>query len=155
MKSEAMINEIQVHPNYPLLFLACADGIIRVFNYNTMDEYPSFQLKDKKQHCSITTLNFTLSGDFLLSGDEQGTVMIWNSDKINKSTEGNVENSIRTTLYPIVSAKWFTYRPFSENYRFVCLVQDCTAQLYQFQFADTSSYSRAEKSRLKSKINLL
>ena len=58
--------------------------------------------------------------------------MIWNSDKINKSTEGNVE-----------------------NYRFVCLVQDCTAQLYQFQFADTSSYSRAEKSRLKSKINLL
>ena len=47
MKSEAMINEIQVHPNYPLLFLACADGIIRVFNYNTMDEYPSFQLKDK------------------------------------------------------------------------------------------------------------
>lgn len=103
----------------------------------------------------MTTINFTLSGDFLLSGDEQGGVMIWNSSRISNSVEGNLENSLRTTLYPIVSAKWFTYKPFSENYRFVCLVQDCTAQLYQFQFADSSTYDRPGKAKLKSKINLL
>jgi hypothetical protein len=103
----------------------------------------------------MTTINFTISGDYLLSGDEQGAVMIWNSTNVNDSKEVKLENSLRTTLYPIVSAKWFTYKPFSETYRFVCLVQDCTAQLYQFQFADTSSYARVGKTRLKSKINLL
>ena len=125
-----------------------------MFNYENFEEYNPFQLKDK-QNLSMTTLNFTISGDFLLSGDEQGTVMIWNTNKVTNKTEGTLQNTIRTTLYPIVSAKWFTYKPFSESYRFVCLVQDCTAQLYQFQFADGNSFGRPGKSKIKSKINLL
>jgi hypothetical protein len=111
-------------------------------------------MKDKKT-ISITTINFTTSGDFLLSGDSEGGVVIWNSSSINSRTEGVPENSLRTTLFPIVSAKWFTYKPFSESYRFVCLVQDCTAQIYQFQFADGNSYGRPGMAKIKSKINLL
>lgn len=151
---ETMINELQVHPVLPLIFAGCADGVIRVYNYDTLEEYNPYQVKDKAQS-SMTTLNFTTTGDFLLSGDDQGTVMIWDSAQVTKRTEGMLQNSLRTTLYPIVSAKWFTYKPFSETYRFVCLVQDCTAQLYQFQFADGNSFGRPGKSQIKSKINLL
>ena len=154
LAQEIMINEIQVHPNYPLLYVACADGHIRVWNYENLNEYPSLKLKDK-QPFSMTTINFSPKGDFLLSGDEQGGVMIWNSNQMTSENTGKLENSLRTTLYPIVAAKWFTYKPFSETYRFVCLVQDCTAQLYQFQFADSSSYSRPGMEKIKSKINLL
>ena len=149
---EPLINEIQLHPTLTLLFAACSDGYIRVWNYEDGTEYPSFKIKDKDP-CSMTTINFAPKGDFLLSGDEQGAVMIWNS--IGDNNDYELENSLRTTLYPIVSARWFTYRPFSESYRFVCLVQDCTAQLYQFQFIENNSFSRTQKSKLKSKINLL
>ena len=121
---DALINEIQLHPTLTLLFAACADGYIRIWNYEDGTEYPSFKIKDKDPW-SMTTINFAPKGDFLLSGDEQGAVMIWNS--ISDANEFELENSLRTTLYPIVSARWFRYKPFSESYRFVYLVQDWTA----------------------------
>jgi hypothetical protein len=66
------------------------------------------------------------------------------------------------TDMPIISCRWFSYKPFAENYRFVTLVKDGSAMLYQFQFVDRKAKSHLYShgganatKQVKSKINLL
>ena len=61
---------------------------------------------------------------------------------------------------PIISCRWFTYKAFKENYRFVTLVKDGSAIIYEFQFIDKKAKSHlytgnTSKKQLQSKINLL
>lgn len=132
----------------------------RVYNYESLSELAAFGTKTTPER-SMTTIDFTAKGDFLVSGDDQGNVIIWDTSDTIESDHREVENSLRTTIAPIVAAKWFRYKPFAENYRFICLVQDGTAQLYQFQFVDKNAKSaiyvhkKLGKNKLKSKINLL
>jgi WD40 repeat protein len=132
------VNEFQIHPQLTLLFAACDDSMIRVFDYWSGNEYPAFKLPES-QKWAITSLDFTFNGDFLLSGEDQGSVMIWDSSSLASSEDRYLANSLRTTMFPIVASKWFRYKPFADNYCFVSLVQDGTAQLYQFQFVDPNA----------------
>ena len=79
--------------------------------------------------CSALTLDFTAHGDFLLSGDAEGNVLIWDTEKLIQ-TSGTMENSLKTTLSPIISVKWLSYAAFAENFRFVALTQDGIVQLF-------------------------
>ena len=56
-------------------------------------------------------------------------MLIWDTEKLIQ-TSGTMENSLKTTLSPIISVKWLSYAAFAENFRFVALTQDGIVQLF-------------------------
>lgn len=53
-----------------------------MFNYTDMTELEHYMLKDS-QYKSITTIDFTPKGDFLVAGDELGNAIIWDTADVS------------------------------------------------------------------------
>jgi WD40 repeat protein len=66
------------HPAFPVIYAGCSDGKIRIWNYETRKEILSLCLEQKPQ--PMLCCDFTKQGDFLLSGDEEGAVLIWHTE---------------------------------------------------------------------------
>lgn len=91
LPSDVIVNQMQVHPVYGLLFVACSDGQIRVYDFATLKELPPYQLKDSASK-SMTTIDFSISGDFLVAGDEQGNAIIWDTSQTKNNDDREIEN---------------------------------------------------------------
>eukprot|EP00742_Colponemidia_sp_Colp-10_P006915 GILJ01007418.1.p1 GENE.GILJ01007418.1~~GILJ01007418.1.p1 ORF type:complete len:1809 (+),score=288.82 GILJ01007418.1:60-5486(+) len=138
-----VVNVLTCHPHEHVLVFGATDGQIRVWDINTLAEIQlladtgddhivtaarraSTVLK-RAALASIENLDFHSSGDFLLSSDGVGRVMLWNSSNLSTPLDGRLLGKFsRISSTSVLSARF----ALSADMRFYTLSKDGTVRLW-------------------------
>ncbi|CAG9324573.1 unnamed protein product [Blepharisma stoltei] len=157
MTSKVIANHVVVQPMSSFLIAACSDGLIRVWNYQTIEEFLpiidsgtdqkankkiiSHLMKKNILH-QINCLEFNHNGSRLLSGDDAGVINAWNTSDI---TNYLLDANIRISEQGILGVSWIN----DDN--FIGLIKEGTLILMQI----SQQVSGSTKRNLPSKIKIV
>ena len=129
LPKDSKVYDIVAHPNEKFIFAGCGDGAIRVFDYSNVKnikELPNgiidSDINNKNGNISIISLDINSTGNFLLSGTENGFIYLWDAFSAIKDKR-ILLNKTELPSDSIFSVKFLRSKQFEGLKRFVCLTK--------------------------------
>ena len=173
------IMDIVVHPNEKFFFVAYADGLIRIYDYNNIKKIkeldtPLMDWEDNnidnnnknkinkstnsnnnntpniiKEPDAVNCLDINTLGNFLIDGTERGNIHLWDSSACIKNNK--ILYKKENIGESIFSCKFIKTRQFGNLQKFILLTKNGNLLIYFILIKD-SSKNNAEKKNEKSFI---
>ena len=141
LPKDKKVYDIVAHPNEKFLFVGCNDGIIRVFNYSVIKMVKEsstgiFDSSNNKNNPSpIISLDVNSTGNYLISGTEDGFVYLWDAFLAIKD-KNVLLNKTEIPSDSIFSVKFLKSKQFENLQRFVCLTKKGKIYIYFIKSKD-------------------
>ena len=136
--------DLVCHPNEKFIFAACSDSIIRIFNYSNENEIKEIKIglvdvplgKDGKPQKnqneiikksginSVITMDFNNTGTYLLSGNENGWLYLWDSMQAIKGKRILLAKEKFSVMGIIYSIKFIKSRQYDNMNRFIFITTE-------------------------------
>ena len=132
--------DVVPHPIEKFIFIACSDGIVHIFDYNDTNKIKEVkncicdincnsdiknQIKMIKENKigKVMSIDVNLSGDYLISGNENGRIYLW--DALLAIKEKKILFTQRHVSFSgILSLKFLKTKQFQNLQRFICLTKE-------------------------------
>jgi WD40 repeat protein len=135
--------DLVCHPNEKFIFAACSDSLIRIFDYSVStniievkvglvdvglgkDNKPvknQSELIKKNSLLSVISLDINTIGTYLLSGNENGFIYLWDAMLAIKNKRQLLAKE-RFSTAGILSIKFIKTKQFENLNRFICLTKE-------------------------------
>lgn len=135
--------DLVCHPNEKYIFVACSDGVVHIFDYSDINKIlevkngivdiplnpdgkaPKNQadLIKKNNIQSVITIDINVAGNFLLSGNENGTIYLWDAFMAMKE-ERILFTKEHVSYSGVLSLKFLKTKQFQNLERFICLTKE-------------------------------
>ena len=144
LPKDSKVYDIVAHPNEKFIFVGCADGSIRVYDYSNIKnikELPNgiidldFINNNKGGNNSIISLDINSTGNFLLAGTENGFIYLWDAFSAIKDKRVLL-NKTELPSDSIFSVKFLRSKQFEGLKRFVCLTKKGKIYIYFIKSKD-------------------
>ena len=161
LPKDSKVYDIVAHPNEKFIFAGCADGTIRVYDYSNIKnikELPNGIIdKDlgnnvKSGNNSIICLDINSTGNFLLSGTENGFIYLWDAFSAIKDKR-ILLNRTELPSDSIFSVKFLRSKQFEGLKRFVCLTKKGKIYIYFIKLKDEESNNINQSIMAKKELN--
>jgi len=136
--------DLVCHPCEKFIFAGCSDSIIRIFNYSNENEIVEIKTglvdiplgKDSKPQKnqaelikksginSVVTMDFNSTGTYLLSGNENGWLYLWDSMQAIKGKRILLAKEKYSPMGVIYSIKLIKSRQYDNMNRFICITKE-------------------------------
>ena len=132
--------DVITHPIENFVFVACSDGIVHIFDYSDVNKIKEVkncicdipfnndiknQIKISKENKigKVMSIDINLSGDYLISGNENGRIYLW--DALMAIKEKKVLFTQQHVSFSgILSLKFLKTKQFQNLQRFICLTKE-------------------------------
>lgn len=138
------VYDLVCHPNEKFIFAGCSDSLIRVFNYSNENAITEIKIglvdiplnKDGKPQknqaelikksgiSSVLTMDFNNTGTYLLSGNENGMLYLWDSMQAIKGKRILLAKEKFSPLGIVYSIKFIKSRQYDNMNRFICITKE-------------------------------
>jgi WD40 repeat protein len=135
--------DLVCHPNEKYIFAACSDSIVRIFDYSVTTNITEVRVglvdvmlgKDNKPPrnqseiikknniLSVISLDINTTGTYLLSGNENGYIYLWDAMSAIKNKR-NLLAKERFSSAGILSVRFIKTKQFENLNRFICLTKE-------------------------------
>ena len=130
LPKDEIVYDVVLHPTEKFLFAGLSDGLIYIFNYSDIsktnnevqiDLYDNRE--EKKDIKGIISLDVNNTGNFILSGSENGNIYLWDAfsaikGKVNLFTKSHI------SFGGILSIKFLKLKQFFNLQRFITLTKE-------------------------------
>ena len=137
---EVIVNDILCHPNEKFLYVACSDGIVRLYDYNNFTELPTglvdvplgkdgkplknqIELIKKNNILAVSSIDINSDSSSLISGNDNGYLFIWDAISSIKDKR-DLKSKEKISNYGIISAKFIRTKQLCNLNRFLCLSKE-------------------------------
>lgn len=152
------VYDIICHPNEKFVFIACTDSIVHIFDYSDptkireiktgiVDYQMSADGKTAKNQAelikkaslqSVISIDINSTGNYLLSGNENGVVYLWDAFLAMKDKCILISKQ-RISVSGIFSVKFLKTKQFQNLDRFICLTKEGKFFIYSIMSKETVS----------------
>ena len=162
LPKDSKVYDIVAHPNEKFIFVGCGDGAIRVYDYSNVKnikELPKgiidsdFINSNKGGNNSIISLDINSTGNFLLTGTENGFIYLWDAFSAIKDKRVLL-NKTELPSDSIFSVKFLRSKQFEGLKRFVCLTKKGKIYIYFIKSKDDEKNTNNINQSIKKEVNL-
>lgn len=151
------VYDIICHPNEKFVFVGCSDSIIRVYNYSNLKEVNmnlvdvdlssdnkilknQQELIKNRNILKIYSLDINKYGNYLLSGNENGYIYLWDAFSAIKGIRKLLTKE-KLSIGGIYSSKFLELKQFEQLNRFICLTKEGKVYICSINDIEKSSKS--------------
>lgn len=160
-----IVFDLVCHPNEKYIFVACSDSLIHIFDYSDLtkikeikstllDSYLSTGTKTAKGDVDVKkmklggviAMDINNTGNFLISGNENGNIYLWDAFSAVKEKE-SLLTKLHISFSGVLGLKFLRTKQFQNLDRFICLTKDGKFSIFSVMNTDLLRHSVTNPNR--------
>ena len=149
--------DLVCHPNEKYIFVACSDSIVHIFDYSDITKIKEVKngivdvpltddgkvMKNQAEVIknnnlmSVITIDINTTGNFLLTGNENGTIYLWDAFMAMKEKRVLFTKE-HISFSGILSLKFLRTKQFQNLERFICLAKEGKFSIFSIMNKENS-----------------